>query len=43
MLKEALQRAELETLDNCGHLPMLDQPDSVGGIYAQFLKTTASN
>lgn len=43
MLKETLLRAEMETLDNCGHLPMLDQPDNVVEIYLEFLKTTASN
>ncbi|RED10663.1 alpha/beta fold hydrolase [Pontivivens insulae] len=38
-LVAALRDAELRTMDNCGHLPMLDQPRATADIYLEFLQS----
>lgn len=41
ILDDALPASTNATLENCGHLPMLDQPTRVAELYARFLKTSA--
>lgn len=41
LLNDALPASTDATLENCGHLPMLDQPTQVAEIYARFLQTAA--
>ena len=37
VLVNALQNAELTSLENCGHLPMIDAPQAAGRALRQFL------
>lgn len=37
LLDQALPNSTLTLLDDCGHLPMLDQPNAVADVYADFL------
>lgn len=37
--KSLLPHAELHILENCGHAPMMEQPDVFNDILAQFLQT----
>ena len=39
-LSKRLKRPELSILKECGHVPMLDRPDSVAAVYLTFLRTT---
>ncbi|MEP4195747.1 MAG: alpha/beta hydrolase [Aliishimia sp.] len=38
-LAKRLKKQQLSILDQCGHVPMLDQPESVAAVYLAFLKT----
>ncbi len=41
LLGQALPNAQVTTLDNCGHVPMLDQPKTVASAYLAFLASFA--
>ncbi|WP_390910576.1 alpha/beta fold hydrolase [Pseudosulfitobacter sp. SM2401] len=43
LLAQELPNASLSTLDECGHLPMLDHPHLVAEIYAEFLRNLTLN
>ena len=42
-LNEGITGAELRWLDECGHVPMMEQPEGFNGIYLDFLKRTVGS